>query len=311
MSFSTSSFQTGGPDTFRPDSRRPRRQPTRTAGLTLIELLVASAVSILILALLVPIVMGSRRLFTLDQARTGVNQELQTVASIIGDDLRQAGQGLLYAGAGYNSSPRPIIVTSGTGGDTLEVWTARNNAPTPIGVCGTVTSTQIPVSSSSSGCAQGDANSNNIPDAAEPFENFRVAQGGIVEVYLYNPATRTGKLVNLTGRTGTAANFNFTYTGPAGGTYGQGSSLIILNRRRYSVMDGQLLISENGGANRVVMVGITQFRAEPLTTTGGAWTPSMQLSTFSQVRLTITARDPQGLTRTQTNTFFPRNFLSQ
>lgn len=282
-------------------------------GLTLVELLIASAISILILALLVPIVMGSRRLYTLDQSRTGVNQDLQAAMSMIGDDLRQAGQGLLYAGAGYNSSPKPIVVTAGTPGDTLEVWFARSgtNVPTPIGLCGNHTASFIPVASSSNNCGQGDANNNNIPDVAEPFNNYRIAQGGSIQAYLYNPTLLTGKLITLTGGSGTATNYSFIYTGSSSGTYGQGSSLMLVDRRQYSLSGGQLLLSENGGPGRAIMVGVTLFRVEPLTAAGTAWSPSMQLSALSRVRVTLTAADPQGVTRTQTNDFFPRNFLSQ
>ncbi|WP_297854647.1 PilW family protein [Meiothermus sp.] len=285
----------------------------RKDGLTLVELLIASAVSVLILALLVPIVMGGRRLYTLDQSRTGINQDIQAAMAMIGDDLRQAGQGLLYAGAGYNSSPRPIWVTAGTPGDSLEVWFARSgsNIPTPIGLCGNATASSIPVASSSNSCGQGDGNSNNIPDVAEPFNNYRIAQGGSVQVYLYNPSLRTGKLINLTAGSGTATNYSFTYTGSTSGTYGQGSSLMLVDRRQYTLSAGQLLLSENGGPGRAVMVGVTQFRVEPLTPTGSLWNATMPLSDLSRVRITITATDPQGVTRTQTNEFFPRNFLSQ
>ncbi|MBO1438077.1 hypothetical protein [Meiothermus sp. CFH 77666] len=257
--------------------------------------------------------MGSRRLYTLDQSRTGVNQDLQTAMSMIGDDLRQAGQGLLYPGAGYNSSPKPIVVTTGTPGDTLEVWFARSgtNIPLPIGLCGNATASIIPVASSSNNCGQGDSNNNNIPDKVENFNNYRIDQGGSIVAYLYNPSLQTGKLITLTGGSGTATDYNFTYTGSGSGTYGVNSSLMLVDRRQYSLSGGQLLLSENGGPGRAVMVGVTQFRVEPLTSTNTAWTPSMPLSSLSRVRVTLRATDPQGVTRTQTNEFFPRNFLSQ
>ncbi len=67
----------------------------RTAGVTLVELLITVVIGVAILGLTFTIVMANRNLMTIDQVGTELNQNLRIGADIMGDDIRIAGQGIL------------------------------------------------------------------------------------------------------------------------------------------------------------------------------------------------------------------------
>jgi prepilin-type N-terminal cleavage/methylation domain-containing protein len=66
--------------------RRSRR------GITLIELLVALAVTGLVLGLVIPVTLSNQRVVDLDQVRTTVNQSLRAAQDLIAADVRIAGE---------------------------------------------------------------------------------------------------------------------------------------------------------------------------------------------------------------------------
>lgn len=68
---------------------------TSNKGLTLVEVLVALAVSGLILTLVLGLTNSSRALYNADQVRTELNQNLRSGMDLIGTDLRIAGQGII------------------------------------------------------------------------------------------------------------------------------------------------------------------------------------------------------------------------
>ena len=100
---------------------------TREQGLTVIELLVAATLAVIVIALALSMVLSSRNVFSLDRARTNVNQNLRSAMDIVTADIRQAGERV------GPTVPAITVQKSSTGGDTLTLQ--RNLLDTTLPVC--------------------------------------------------------------------------------------------------------------------------------------------------------------------------------
>ena len=100
---------------------------TREQGLTVVELLVAATLAVIVIALALSMVLSSRNVFSLDRARTNVNQNLRSAMDIVTADIRQAGERV------GPSVPAITVDKSSTGGDTLILQ--RNLLDTTLPVC--------------------------------------------------------------------------------------------------------------------------------------------------------------------------------
>lgn len=100
---------------------------TREQGLTVIELLVAASLAVIVIALALSMVLSSRNVFSLDRARTNVNQNLRSAMDIVTADIRQAGERV------GPSVPAITVQKSSTGGDRLILQ--RNLLDTTLPVC--------------------------------------------------------------------------------------------------------------------------------------------------------------------------------
>ncbi|TVP75470.1 MAG: hypothetical protein EA352_08240, partial [Gemmatimonadales bacterium] len=77
----------------------------------------------LILAMVFPIVFGSRQALQSDQLRTAANQGLRTTADIIGSDIRTAGERFPQSSA---LQLLPIEITPASGDESAEIRLRRN-----------------------------------------------------------------------------------------------------------------------------------------------------------------------------------------
>lgn len=216
-------------------------------GLTLIEILVALAVSGLILTLVLGITNSSRALYEADQVRTAVNQNLRTAMDLIGSDVRVAGQGMV------GSTLNAILVS----GDELIIRTAPVDL-TPLQVCEDVNGNQnlLRVTRPGGGGGGGppglpanctldgnnDADGNGILDAFEEWIAFRQSQpngevraaliddtGNPPEFFTYDRedgSTRQLHKLNPPG-CGSACNWSRTYD------LDDNPTLFMLEERRY------------------------------------------------------------------------------
>ena len=103
-----------------------------TDGLTLVELLIALAISALVIGLVLPMLLSHQRLVKVDQARTEVFQNLRSAMEIVGTDVRIAGERLDQRG-GPNIFPIEII--PGDNGEPDELVLRRNLLDYALPVC--------------------------------------------------------------------------------------------------------------------------------------------------------------------------------
>lgn len=110
----------------------------RQHGLTLVELLIAMSVAGIILVLILPLVLGNRRVVQNDQLRTGVNQTLRAANDLLAADIRIAAERF---GLGLGLSPIELSV-DGAGNSIL---TLRRNLEDALPVCAPVTGSQTTI----------------------------------------------------------------------------------------------------------------------------------------------------------------------
>jgi Tfp pilus assembly protein PilW len=214
-------------------------------GITLVELLLAMLVAGIIIQLAYFGFSWNRQLYLNDQARNDASQNLATVFSIVGSDIKQAGAGLDAgfpavlitpyptnpSGTPNLNSPTFPTFNSAITLRRLDLGTqpkiCKNNAATPpTTISGSPTEIFVVNSSSTSsgiaGCPVSDRTTDTDvwDDEITALRNYRLQNGGTVRIFIYpsNDGANTGEFLNYTGEkfydsTGTLIN-NLTSTTP-------------------------------------------------------------------------------------------------
>jgi type II secretory pathway pseudopilin PulG len=164
-------------------------------GITLIEILVGIVLTSLIIATALAASLTSKKAIRLDTARTALNQSLRSGLSVIGNDLRMAGEGL-------NQEVPALEVFPTT--SPFQLIARRRIFPWTFSLCdaisvgSSVSSLTVSVkdtSSLSTSCSY-DGNSSAI---AQLEEFVRTWSGSELSVFLFDTVSRQGDLMPLSG----------------------------------------------------------------------------------------------------------------
>jgi type IV pilus assembly protein PilW len=161
------------------------------------ELLVALAVTGFIAAATLTIALSGRGMLETDQHRTTVNQNLRAGLDLVGIDVRQAGERL------PGDAPA-VEIEDGAGGAPDVLTLRRNLLDYVLPLCkdinaGTNADSVFVAKKKGSGtvppgCAPvPDENGDDWPDNLEAWREYRIAHGGLVTAYIYNPVGRYGE----------------------------------------------------------------------------------------------------------------------
>ena len=186
-------------------------------GFTLVELLVTTLISAVILGASLSLIVDQRKQFITDQNRTQVSQNLRTGMDLIGADVKRAGEGL------EKDSKQPVIVLideshPNNDSDADELILQRKLIPEKLAVCEDVaagaSSITVSIASGSGFCR---FSSNETPTADEftdqlnIFRDYRCQEDGTAGcagsppdncdddddectwAYIYNPNTNSGE----------------------------------------------------------------------------------------------------------------------
>jgi Tfp pilus assembly protein PilW len=285
-------------------------------GFTLLELLVAGAMGLIVIAGAFSVTMGSRQTYDFDRSRTALNQNLRAAMEIIGSDIRQAGESL--------PGDFPAVqLTSGTGstGDTLTI--RRNLFDRVVSICATITAgTNNPIDLSCSSTKSDDVTG---------WATKRTAAGNTIRAYLFNPTTKSLEPFDYTGEN--TSTFKLTRSGNWEKTYtydpanpSNAARLYLLEEHVYSLNTNKELqrIQEAGTAQRLVP-GISDFQisiAVNITTGGGGSTATTKTDfaatedwqDITGINIALTAAgtaNGKTISRTLQDQFLPRNAQSK
>ena len=217
-------------------------------GISLVELLLAMLVAGIIIQLAYFGFSWNRQLYLNDQARNDASQNLTTVFSIVGSDIKQAGAGLDASFPAVLITPYPT--NAGTPNLTSPTFptfnseitlrrlvlgsqprTCKNNATTPpTTISGSPT--EIFVLNSASLVAGCD-NTENI----NILKNYRQQNGGSVRIFIYPSTNGSGEFLNYTGEnfypnSSSTTSTSLIVNGTLTGTYNISSAKIMLIEER-------------------------------------------------------------------------------
>ncbi|NJN72784.1 MAG: hypothetical protein HC799_08235 [Limnothrix sp. RL_2_0] len=162
------------------------------AGLTIIELLIAMFISSIVIGLALFGSVLNRRVFVQSKARTDISQTLRLPLDSIGNDIKQAGEGI-----GTTDPNFPVILLEE---NPTKLVIRRQLVPTSIPVCqDIIAGTSDPVvvmdqngGSPLVGCEVGsllDNNGDGWPDAWDSLKrlrDYRLTNGSTIRAFIYN-----------------------------------------------------------------------------------------------------------------------------
>lgn len=299
-----------------------RSSPASASGLSLVELLVAMAVSGIVLAAVMTVAIENRALVTRDQGRTEVNESLRVALDMMGTDLREAGERL------PSDFPALVVVNGATGApDTLII--RRNVIDEVLPLCGAITAglpgPDIPVADHGAtppaGCAPlPDADADGWADNIDAWRTYRTTHGGALWAFVYDPVARQGEWFRYDGEGGASnEQLHKANADVWGRSYdvASGCRVYLVEERVYSVSGDTLqLVRDRETTPRNVTAGLQDFQIRVFFqdgTTQDAIDATTRWTTVRSVELRLTGqarlRD-RTITRTLSAEFLPRNVLS-
>jgi len=302
----------------------------RTSGLTLVELLLAAVLAAIVLALALGLVLSSRKLFTLDRARTDVNENLRSGMDIIMTDVRQAGERL------GPDMPAVRVGKSATG-DTLTL--RRNLLDAILPVCASLragASTDV-VFVAQNNSQNPECKSKTDPGAVGAlltWDQFRISHGTkdakgnyVITAYIFDPVTVQGEFFAID-QTDSSDMHVHRVSGKWQHDYSASDRprLYLLEQRTYTLdaSTGTLQLTVDGGAPQNVVPDITAFKVDaylqqsggdpvvaPGPPQGSFAATNWQAIAYLEVAVTGVGRRRGGdVTRTLVDRATPRNVLS-
>jgi len=286
------------------------------------ELLVAVTLAMIIGGAALALALASRDMYETDLARTRVNQNLRSAMDFLGIDIRQTGERLP---AGFPA----LLLTDGASGapDTLAV--RRNLVSAVMPLCQSIavgsSAAQIYVAQGTTppqGCAPvPDDNADGFPDNMGVWRQYRLARGGEVSAYLYNPVNNSGQFFRYDNEDGTnlflhkADSDTWQFDFPVGDM----CRIYILEERSYGLSGELLQITFNGDtANPVNIVDhVSDFQAFARLNDSSIVQSFAATDDWLDLRaigVTVQGQAEHGdavIDRTWSSEFFPRNILSR
>jgi type IV pilus assembly protein PilW len=286
----------------------------------MVELLVTLAVTGLVLAGTLTLVLSSRALFAKDRSRIGVQRNLRDALQVLGVDLRQAGERL-------PGDFVAIVIEDGTAGAPDTLVLRRNLLSEVLPLCGRLasgtTDTEMQVADSTApppGCNPvPDGDGDGWPDNIGAWRAWRDAHGGSVPVFVFSPVARAGEWTDFAADGGTGERIGID-GGAWSRTYevAEQCRVYALEEKRYTLQAGVLQYVRDAGAAPPLAVAsrLTDFQVTAVLADGtrlDAWDGSLSWSDLAAVEVALTGRDEEegrSVTQSRSARFFPRNVLS-
>ncbi len=288
-------------------------------GMTLLEALVASTLSLLIVGMTVSATTANRAAFAYDAVRTNLNQNLRGATDVVAAELRQAGERLP---PGFPA----IEITNGTPGDTLIV--RRNLINEVLTLCQALTTTSTTsayITSTAAGrppaCTFGSQTVNY-----NAWSTYRLAQAGYTApAYIYDFSTRKGQFFTYSSENTSGSVQRIIRSGGSwtNAYTAYNSAIYIMREWKFSLSTtaGQsdlLQVYQDGATTPSynVAFGLATFQIRALMQDGTSktsFTNADSWTLLSAVELTATGSSnyrERPITSTLVTRVFPRNILS-
>ncbi len=295
--------------------------------MTLMELMVASGLGMLIIAMTLTTTIANRDAYGYDIARTRLNQNLRSAFDVINTEVRQAGERL-------PATFPAIAIVNGASGAPDQLILRRNLLDEVLTVCRTI----VPATSGPN--IYTNKTGTGVPPACiygaqttsfNAWHNYRLAKGGasqVVDAYIFDVTTKAGQFFKYDADASTASpasQYVRSQSGSWSNTYSENASAVyMLSEWKFqlSTVVGQtdllqLVENENTSEVKNIVYGVQniQFRAlmQDGTTQTTFGSTSDDWTQLQAIEVTITGTDSfrgREISSTLTTQLFPRNVLS-
>ncbi|NDC38891.1 MAG: hypothetical protein EBZ48_12715, partial [Proteobacteria bacterium] len=229
----------------------------------MVELLVAITISGLLAAMVASATLTNRGLYQQDLGRTRVNQNLKSALTILGGEIRQAGER-------FPASFPAILITNGAGASPDEIVLRRNLLNQVMVGCDTK------IAGVSYGAAALSRTSATTAVCTAPnqagnytaWSSYVSAQTGAVPIYVFNQTSRNGEFLSLLSTVGSVVggiqNINFTPKSFSFGYTQEATSYYMISQWRVRLQNGvlQVIVNEDAANPQNIIDGISAFQAE-------------------------------------------------
>lgn len=289
-------------------------RPRAESGFTLLELLVASGLGSLMMAIILSSIFLNQQAYHEDVVRMRIVSNLRSAVDIISMNIRQSGEHL-------SASFPAIEVTNGASGAPDTLTLRRGLISDILAVCTNITagSTQAFISSAIS--PKPECLAANVTSLLTIWENER--DGGSIRAYIYDRVTGTGEWFDYTG-SGTSSGDYYLQTSPLQNAYiAEQSSIYLLEEYSFELVagDNTLQVYTNGDFSeaRPLAFGVVGFQVQVEMVDGTTLDALNASSTQSwkDIKQVILDLEGQEIRRKRTFTssfragYFPRNVLSE
>lgn len=293
------------------------------SGMSIIELLVASTLSLLIFSMGLSATVASRNSYSYDILRTRLNQNIRAAFEIINTEVRQVGERLP---SGFPA----IEIVNGTNGASDQLILRRNLLDETLTLCQNIAINSVGgnvyITSTATGvppaCIYGSQTANFTS-----WKNYRLADSShVVKAYIYDFASKNGEFFNYdseaTNNTNTQSihNQSGSWSNPYTAT---SSAVYILNEWNFtrSTVSGQtdllqLTENQNTAQKKNIIYGIQDIQFKAIMQDGTIKTSFTKNDSWTQIKsieVSITGTDTyrgRTISSTLITKLFPRNVLS-
>ncbi len=196
-------------------------------GFTIMELLVASSLSTVIMGLVTANILASNNVYFEDVIRTSINSNLRAGMDIVSTNVRQAGENL------QPSFPAVELLNGmGNAPDTLIL--RRNKQAEVLTVCNDINAGATVADVSDESRPNSVCKRVNADRLFDSFEAQRLDEGGTTRVFLYNQVNNTGEFVEFSD-TDLDTNIEMQISGPLNSYPAISSSIYLIEEFRFSL----------------------------------------------------------------------------
>ncbi len=285
-------------------------------GFTLVEVLVATGLTSIVMAAVISHVLVIRQGYFEDIIRTRINSNLRSSMDILSMNIRQAGENLQ---TGFPA----VVLENGSGTDPDTVVLRRALFSEVLTLCLSASSGDTTLDVSSAGVGSTDCLASNVENVHNVFETYR-ATGEDLEVraYVVNLITGDGEFVDYTGGGDSGGEYYLDVSELVNDYDGETSYVYLIEEYRFGrdAVEDTLILTIDGKTDeeQTVAFSVTDFQVnieldDASVITELNFASSATWREIRQISVTLSGeeqRRDRTLSGSLTADYFPRNVLS-
>jgi hypothetical protein len=283
-------------------------------GFTVMELLVASALGALIMAMVIASVFLNQQFYHEDVVRTRITSNLRSSMDIISMNIRQSGEHL--------STSFPAVEVA-DGGSTLpdQLTLRRGKISEVLTLCNDASDGDVRLYVSSTASAEPECLAGNVATTLGLWEAER--NGETVRAYIYDRVTKVGEWVDYSGIGTSSGDDYISNTALENDYVAMQTNVYFLEEYRFELESGtqtlNVFVDGVYDEPRPVAFSVSDFRVEVLLEDSSTVASLNGSSAYTwkdirQIQVTLTgeeARRKRTFTGSLSASYFPRNVLSE